>query len=260
MANPMKKTPTAIGNPFQPVDNSKPSYARMALVGPSGGGKTVTALRIASPFEKVAVVCTEHDTARKYHSKTFGKDSKPLAFDVMSISGPDASYSTEALEQAIQGAIANDYQVLIVDSFSHFWESQGGILDMTDQLKGGDPAKTRDAWAETSPLWRKQIHLLMSAPLHLIVTMRAKTNWVVKTAEDGQGGKVQVIGTTPAQRKGIEYEFDLVGYLQAGEQYSTLSINKTRCSELSYKTFRDAGSEDLRPYFEWLGFPSPKGN
>ena len=254
MANPMKKTPPTINNPFQPVDNSQPSYARIALVGSSGSGKSVTALRIASLFETTAVVCTEHDTVRKYHSQTFGKDSKPLSFDVMSIAGPDAAYNTEALEQAVQGAVANNYQVLIIDSFSHFWEGQGGILDLTDQLKGGDPAKTRDAWAETSPLWRKQIHMLMSAPLHLIVTMRAKSNWVVKTGQDGQGGKVQVIGTTPAQRNGIEYEFDLVGYLQAGEQYSTMSINKTRCSELSYKTFRDTSSEDLRPYFKWLGF------
>jgi hypothetical protein len=93
---------------------------RAALFGPSGAGKTFTALRIAAGLGgAIAVIDTERGSASKYADR-FG-------FDVLDLEhAAVASY-----EGAIAAAARARYPVLVVDSLSHGWQE---LLQEVDRL------------------------------------------------------------------------------------------------------------------------------
>lgn len=65
------------------------------------------------------------------------------------------------------------------------------------------------AWREVTPLHNALVDAMVQANLHLIVTMRAKTEHIIET--DDRGRQVpRKIGVAPIQRDGLEFEFDVV--------------------------------------------------
>ena len=169
---------------------------RAALFGPSGAGKTYTALRIATGLGgRIAVVDTERGSASKYADR-FG-------FDVLELQKPTiANYVA-----AIEAAAAAGYRVLVTDSLSHPWHE---LLQEVDRLASAKyQGNTWSAWSEGTPKQRRLIDAILGFPGHVIATMRSKTEWSV---ESGKGGKTKPVrvGLAPEQGKGIEYEFDLL--------------------------------------------------
>ena len=76
--------------------------ARLALVGPSGAGKTYSSLAIATGLgPRIALIDTERGTARKYAGD-------PFDFDVLEL----ASFSPRAYIEAIAAAARARYDVL----------------------------------------------------------------------------------------------------------------------------------------------------
>src|SRR5262245_58467159 len=74
---------------------------RAAFDGPSGGGKSVTALRCAlalSPARKIAVIDSERKSARKYVGEDFGEG--PISFDVLELGSFAPTEYTAAIEEA----------------------------------------------------------------------------------------------------------------------------------------------------------------
>jgi hypothetical protein len=51
------------------------------------------------------------------------------------------------------------------------------------------------------------------------------------------------------QREGLEYEFDLVGYMNEDH---TFAVDKTRCSAYSEKAYTKPGPKQFAPFVEWL--------
>lgn len=190
------KTKGNMSNPFQKATKAEGSYARVAIQGPAGCGKTFSALLLASSFGKVAMIDTEFGSARKY--------SDVFDFDVVELHG---NYTTANLIQSIEAAVANQYNCLIVDSFSHFWEGDKGILEQADIASEKMGGNTMRGWSVASPQWRKQMAALLGAPIHIIVCMRTKNNFEMSQDERGRM-KVQVVGTKPVQRDGIDYELE----------------------------------------------------
>ena len=174
---------------------------RMAIYGPSGAGKTFSALRIASGLGgRVAVIDTEHRSAAKYADR--------FTFDVAELS---ADRGIEMVINSLAAAAEVGYEVVIIDSLTHAWQS---LLEEIDKLAATKyRGSTWQAWAEGTPKQRRMIEALLSYPGHLIATMRSKTEWVVNN-EGGRAKPVRV-GLAPEQGKGIEYEFDLLLELSA---------------------------------------------
>ena len=97
----------------------KQSKLRLGLNGPSGSGKTYSALLIAKGLgSKIAVADTEKGSASLY--------SDLFQFDTLEISPP---FTPEKYIQAIEAAEKEKYDVLIIDSFSHAWMGEGGVLE-----------------------------------------------------------------------------------------------------------------------------------
>lgn len=174
----------------------KQARLRLALAGPSGSGKTLSALLLATGLGgKIAVIDTEHESASLY--------AEYADFDVMSLGAP---YSPERYIDAISSAEAGGYSVLIIDSYSHEWIGAGGCLEINDAIaKQKYKGNTWSAWNETTPRHRKLVDRILTSPLHIICTMRSKTETV-----QGEGKKIIKLGMKSEQREGSDYEFTVV--------------------------------------------------
>lgn len=216
--------------------------ARIALQGPSGCGKTWTALRIANGLGgTIGLVDTEKRSARKY--------GRQFQFKTLDI----AHYDPMNLVRAIAKAAERRIDVLIIDSFSHFWSGKGGMLAKVDELSGSNKW---GGWKDVRPIEQNMLDALLSFPGHLIVTMRVKTEWVV---EERGNKKVPVkIGLKPDQRENLDYEFDVVGELDLSH---TLTVSKSRVVDVPVGSVVPmAGEEFGKQIADWLGTGTAMSN
>src|ERR1019366_2417372 len=97
---------------------------RVALIGPAGGGKSLTALilarALAGPTGKIAAIDTEHGSLSKY--------ADAYDFDVLELD----SFTPEAFIDSLHAAENAGYAVFLCDSLSHFWVGAGGALEFVD--------------------------------------------------------------------------------------------------------------------------------
>ncbi|QEN03336.1 AAA family ATPase [Thiospirochaeta perfilievii] len=174
--------------------SKKQSKLRLALFGPSGGGKTFTALRIATGIGgNIAVIDSEKGSASKYADR--------FNFDVAELPKPTIENYIKLIHEA------RNYNVLILDSLSHGWQE---LLEEVDRIaKSKYKGNTWSAWSEGTPKQTALINAILNFDGHIIATMRAKTEWT--TERDGNGKVKPVrVSLAPSQGKGIEYEFDLL--------------------------------------------------
>lgn len=181
----------------------KKAKLRLSIDGPSGSGKTHSALLIAAGLagdsNNIFLIDSENDSA----SMEADKPGIP-GFQCVNIEAP---YSPERYINLINAAVSEGAEVLIIDSLSHAWSGQGGILEMTDDLAAN--GNKWAAWRTTTPKHNALVSAILSAPCHVICTMRTKTSWEV--VENDKGKKVpRKIGLKPEQREGMEYEFTVV--------------------------------------------------
>lgn len=203
---------------------------RLALSGASGSGKTFSALAIASELgSSIAVIDTEHGSASRY--------ADYFDFDVCELRNHHPGQYIQAIEAAEQAG----YGVIIIDSLSHAWFAQ---LELA--------GKGFDGWKNVRPLERKLIDAMVGSKSHIIATMRSKTEYLMEeyTARDGKTKIApKKIGTAPIQSSGIEYEFDVAGELN---HEHILTISKSRCSELTDRTFLNPGREVAEILKNWM--------
>lgn len=194
----------------------KQAKLRLALSGPSGSGKTLGALMVASGLGgKVALVDTEHGSASLYSDR--------VDFDVMELAPP---FAPERFIEAINGAAAAGYGVLVIDSITHEWDGAGGILDIHDKVtRAAKSGNSYTAWAEVTPRHNALLNAILRAPIHIICTLRSKTEYVLQDV----GGKSvpRKLGMAPIQRAGFEYEFTTVLDLSIDNHLATATKDRT---------------------------------
>jgi hypothetical protein len=205
---------------------------RLALSGASGSGKTYSALSIASHLASpIALIDTERGSSKKYADK--------FEFDLCELT----DFHPSRYIEAIQATEQTGYGTIIIDSLSHAWYWE---LDAVDSQRN-----SFTGWKNVRPLERKLIDAIVSCQAHVIATMRTKTEWVIETNSKGKA-EPRKIGTTPVQAASIEYEFDIAGEMN---QQHILTVTKSRCSELTDKTFLNPGREIAVTLNEWIGQP-----
>lgn len=212
---------------------------RFAICGPAGGGKTYSLLELAKNLAaggKVAVIDTEHGSASKY--------ADLFEFDVVEPSLFDPRELVKAIDAAVEGG----YAVIVVDSLSHYWMGKGGELDMVDAAaKRSSSGNTFAAWKNVTPHHNALVDKILSAKIHVLVSMRTKTEWVI---EEVNGKRTpRKIGLAPVMRDGIEFEFDVCGEI---DQDNTLTVTKSRCPKLSGVVINRPGKEMADTLREWL--------
>ena len=193
---------------FEPATR-KQSKARIALVGPSGAGKTLSALFLAygitGDWSKIALIDTEHERGRFYAERSEYNIGQFLYAPLYPPYSPDRyiEYVTEAAQ-----AVGND-GVVIVDSFSHAWDNEGGVLDIKSSIAKQAGKNDYTAWDEAGKVQNGLVNAILSIPCHTIVTMRTKMAYAMEQNDKGKMQPVK-IGLAPIQRENTEYEFDVV--------------------------------------------------
>lgn len=182
----------------------------IALSGMSGSGKTLSALKLARGIAgdkgKIAIIDTENG-----RSKVYANDIAS-GFLVAPFEPP---YNAAKFITAIDEAEKNKIDVLIIDSLSHEWEGIGGVIDQAEnatKVYNGKkvPDNSIQKWKAPKRAHQSLVDKLLSANMHIIVTLRAKTK--TKQVKNEQTGKMEIISTdeaVPIQEKSFIYDASL---------------------------------------------------
>ncbi len=238
---------------FEKVTRYK-AKLRIALTGVSGAGKTLGALYIAygitGDWGKIALIDTEHERARFYANRP---DLGTGEFLYAVLKPPYSPQKYKKMVQEGAQAVGSD-GVVIVDSFSHAWNNEGGVLDIKDQISKRQGQTSYTAWNEAGREQNSLVNTILSAECHVIATMRSKMDYAL--VENDRGKMVpRKLGLAPIQREDTEYEFDVV--LDIGRNHIATASKDT--------TFLDKFGEVITPQLgqqlsEWInsGVEPPK--
>ena len=212
---------------------------RLAITGPAGSGKTYGALQIAQGLGgKIAMIDTENGSGDLY--------SDICDYDVQTITAP---YSIQKYLAAIHEAEDEGYDVLIIDSLSHAWVGEGGLLDMhskiTSQSKSGN---SYTAWGKVTPWHNRLIETMLNSKCHIIATMRSKTDYAQLQNDRGRT-EIRKVGLAPVQRDGMDYEFTIVFDLSM-EHSVTVSKDRTSLFDRQVFTITQDTGKILRRWLE----------
>lgn len=187
---------------------------RCALQGPSGSGKSMSALLLAfglvNDWSKIAVIDTENQSADLYAH--LGN------YNVLTLEKP---YSPERYMKAIETCEEAGMQVIIIDSLSHEWSSSGGILEQHGNMEGNSFTN----WGKLTPRHNAFMQRLLHSPAHILATLRTKQDYVINSNSDGKVVPEKV-GLKAVTRDDAEYEFTLVFSLDM-EHMASCSKDRT---------------------------------
>ena len=219
---------------------------RLAIDGPSGSGKTYSALLIAyglcGDWSKIAVIDTERESANLYADLCIG-EQKYLTGQL------NVPFTPQKYLEAIKACEDSGMEVVIIDSLTHAWTAEGGMLDMhEDAVKRQRTANSYTAWADVTPLHRKLVDAILTSPVHVISTVRSDTEY---SQEKDANGKtvVKKIGMKPQFRKGLDYEMTVVFSMDVSHQ---ATITKSRINTFPVNDLLIPTVETGQKLLEWL--------
>ena len=217
---------------------------RLGMSAPSGGGKTAGSLLIAyglmkekypklteaEIWAKIAIIDTENGSGELYVGSEIG-GTKIGEYNAVTL---DAPFEVEKYTGAMDLCEDNKIEVCIIDSTTHLWSGEGGLLEQQ-----GNAAKrsgnSYTAWREITPQHNHFVERMLQTPMHLIATMRSKQEYVQEKDATSGRTKVTKLGMEPEQRKGMEYEF--TSFFEINADHEAFG-SKDRTSIFDQKTFK----------------------
>jgi len=184
----------------------------VALAGPSGGGKTYSALRLATGMQRVIggeIACIDTESRRALHY------ADSFKFQHMAFGAP---FSPLDYLDAIAECTRKGASIVVIDSLSHEHDGPGGVLEWHDaeverlsKAWGVKPGKAQiPAWSEPKKARRKLIQTDLQLGVNLIICMRAKEKIGLK------GDKVIDMGWSPIGGEEFVFEATLSCLLLPG--------------------------------------------
>jgi hypothetical protein len=155
----------------------------IGLAGGTGSGKTYSAMRLASGIsggKPFAVIDTEAGRAKHYADQ--------FKFDHGDLKAP---FTPKAYTEAIMAADEAGYAVIVVDSISHIWAGDGGLLEWQEQEHerlGGKGSTKLLSWSKPKSAHKKFVSKLLQLRAHLILCFRAEPK--IEMVQDSNGKMV----------------------------------------------------------------------
>lgn len=199
------------GFSFRPAKRENVSLL-IGLSGGTGSGKTYSAMRLASGIAKgkpFAVIDTEAGRAKHYADQ--------FKFDHGDLMPP---FRPQSYIDAIMAADKAGYPVIVVDSVSHVWAGDGGVLDWQEEeltRMAGDDWKRREAckmaaWIRPKMAHKQMVQKLLQVRAHLILCFRAEEKVEMIRGQDGKmqiqkkEGPTGLGGWMPVCEKNLPFE------------------------------------------------------
>lgn len=218
---------------------------KLAIAGPSGSGKTLGALSLAKGLAgagRIALIDTENGSASLYGDR--------YEFDVLNLAPP---FTSKRYEQALSAAVEAGYDVIVIDSLSHQWNGEGGILARKEEMDKRPGSNSYTNWATFTKEHTAFLSTILHLPAHVIATLRSKQDYVLETNEKGKQ-QPKKIGMAPVQREGLEYEFSAVFDVQMDHR-ATASKDRTGLFEGELVDLLDA--KVAKRLVAWLASGAP---
>jgi hypothetical protein len=231
----------------------------IGLAGATGTGKTYTAMRLASGMsvgKRFAVIDTENGRASHYADR--------FAFDVAELRAP---YTPERYTEAIRAADAAGYPVIVVDSMSHEYAGEGGILDMQEaefERMGHREAVKVASWIRPKGEHKSMVQALLQTKAHLILCFRAEAKIEVVKGEDG---KIKIVpktslvgldGWIPIAEKSLPFELTVSLLFTPGDPGIPHPIKLEEQHRAFFPEGRQVTEESGRLIQEWASGGRPK--
>lgn len=235
------------------------------LSGGTGSGKTFSAMRLASGIagsKPFAVIDTEAGRAKHYADQ--------FTFDHGDLAPP---FRPDAYAEAIMAADKAGYPVIVVDSVSHVWAGDGGVLDWQDdelaRMAGDDYAKRERvkmaAWIKPKMAHKQMVQKLLQIRAHLILCARAEE----KIEMVRKDGKLEVVpkvtptgkdGWVPVCEKNLPFEATASFLLLASEPGIPHPIKLQEQHKALFPAGKPINEDSGKRIAEWAqgGKPAPK--
>lgn len=239
---------------FQVTDAQREKEkAVIGFIGCSGSGKTVSALIVAygmmkeaypeaseaEIWQKIGVIDTEHRRSKLYANLEIG-GIRIGQFRHIDFPPP---FTTERYQIAVKTMKEAGAEVIVIDSISHNWAGEGGIVEVHDNMSGN----SFQNWGKLAPETNKLIKTITQNDVHILATFRTKTEYVVEPDSNGKMAP-RKIGTKPVQKDEMEYEFMLNFVISIDHVASTSKDNTQMFEGHSQKITVDVG----RKLYQWL--------
>lgn len=160
------------------------------LSGVSGSGKTYSALQVAYGLAggdagKVVLIDTENRRGSLY------ANALPAPFGIIDFYAP---FSPERYIEAIDAAVAAGAEVIVIDSVTHEWESEGGCEWIANQSRFPD-------WKRAKALHKRFMTHMLQSPAHIIACTRAR-----EKVDFTDPKNPRPLGIQPIQEKNFSFE------------------------------------------------------
>jgi len=191
----------------------------IGLMGPSGGGKTFSALRLAVGIQSVIggqieIIDTESGRGKHY--------AEMFDYQYTAFPPPHGSLDYQA---AIDHAVkVNKSSIIIIDSASHEHEGDGGMIESHEReldRMAGDDWKKRDAvamlaWTKPKAARKQLLRSMLAHGTSVVFILCFRADESSKPVK--KGGKTEVIqmGFMPIAGKGFVYECTVCALLMPG--------------------------------------------
>jgi hypothetical protein len=222
----------------------------IGLSGSSGSGKTYSAMRLAKGIcgdKPFAVIDTEAGRSRHY-AETF-------KFDVGDLTAP---FRPESYLNAIKAADEAGYKAIVVDSISHEWAGEGGILGWQEEeltRMAGDDWKKREAckmasWIKPKMAHKQMVQRLLQVQANLILCFRAEEKIAM---EKDQNGKTVIVpkGWQPICEKNLPYELTVSFLLTPDKPGMPQPIKLQEQHKILFPLTKQISEESGKGISEW---------
>lgn len=191
----------------------------ISLYGMSETGKTLSALKLAAGLEPDPTKRGLLDTEGGQRGRAY-VDHIPGGYMYASLSAP---FTPERYIEALGEFEAAGINVLTIDSVSHAWFAEGGILDMVEAAtERNDMAK----WAKPKRRLAKMTRRILSGDMHIILCSRGKQPMV---EQEVNGRKTYVQGPViPIQEKSLRFDMTIMAQM-LGDGKFTVAAPAGKC-------------------------------
>lgn len=190
--------------------------ASIMIEGLTGKGKSGLALAIAKSltedWSKIYCIDTENMALDLFEGVALHTGDKVAGFNKVDLTSAEG-YTPSNYGALRDAAIADGAEVVIMDSYSHAWARQSGVLDLVANVEQSIRSANKfTAWNDPKIIKEKNLifDLVRSPEAHIITTVRSKEKFALEFNETTNKNEVVSLGEQQVQQEGLKYEPDLV--------------------------------------------------
>lgn len=229
---------------------------KINIAGPAGAGKTMSSLLLGyglikaehpdwdeeKIWDSICVCDSECGSASLYVGTQVGPTTIG-AYNVINLSPP---FTAQSYMDAIRMAEQHNMAVIIIDSLSHVWSGEGGLLDEQGKIA----ARTNNSytsWRTISPQYTKLVDTILQSSSHIITCARAKMEYQ-QVKNDAGKTQVKALGMGLELRNGYEYEVS-VNFMLDNDHVANATKDRTGIFDGKYFVIDANTGKQL---YQWL--------